>query len=284
MPPLFIVLHLLLSFVCLAVVLRLPAGSRASKLFCLSVWLCVLFGYLLERQEDWGWAVMRMTTSDLPFLTNLTLEGAMALLGLMWRNAQAQNDRIRALVLSLPLVGATLFSYAWYFAPLPGGMTGKADRSGYCHQTTEDSCSAAAAVMLLSEKGILTDEAEMAALCLTRAGKGTSALGLMRGLMRKATSHGWQLRLITCTPMHLHSLDGPALLAVGLSPTSPAALADKMREFGWEPGQYHSVVVMGGDPTGKWLDVADPSYGREKWPAGHLSALWNGQALMLAEH
>jgi hypothetical protein len=84
--------------------------------------------------------------------------------------------------------------------------------------------------------------------------------------------------------MHLHSLDGPALLAVGLSPTSPAALADKMREFGWEPGQYHSVVVMGGDPTGKWLDVADPSYGREKWPAGHLSALWNGQALMLAEH
>ena len=282
MPLLFIAVHLILSVVCLSIVLWLPYGSRRGNVFCIAVGMCVLFGFLLEWEEEWCCMLMQAITSDLPFLTNLILEGAMVLVGLLWGSTKVRSDRIRAVVLSLLLVGVAVLSYAWYFAPLPNGLTGKADASGYCRQTTEDSCSAAAVVMLLNQKGIRTDEAEMAALCLTRAGKGTSRVGIMRGLIKKSAPYGWHVRNITCTPADLHGLSGPALIAVGLSPTAPSALAAKMKEYGWRPGQYHSVVVMGGDPSGKWVDIADPSYGREKWPTEHLAALWNGKALILS--
>jgi len=281
MPSLFIAIHLLLSVICLAAVLRLPPGSRASKLFYICVCLFVMLGFILERRMDWGWFVMRHTTSNLPYLTNLIFEGAVVLAGLLWRGASDRSERNRAIVLTIPLVGLALFSYSWYFQPLPHGMYGKADKTGYCRQTTDDTCSPAAAVMLLNSKGITADEAEMAALCLSRAGKGTSELGLLRGLVQKSAPNGWRVRMINSTPAELHLLAGPALLAVGLSRTAPKKIVEKMREFGWEPGQYHSVVVMGGDATGKWLDVADPSYGREKWPAEHLAVLWNGRALVL---
>ncbi len=281
MPLVFIVIHLLLGIACVVVALRLPAGSRLTTRFCLCVWLVVLLGFVLEHRMEWGWHVIRATTSNLPFLTNLLLEGAAALAGLLWRVATDRAEHNRALVLSVPLVALALYSYAWYFQPLPPGMNGRADRTGYCAQTTEDTCSAASAVMLLNSKGIPADEAEMAGLCLSRAGKGTPELGLLRGLVQKSAPYGCRVRMISSSSGQLHKLTGPALITVGIGRTAPKEIVDKMSEFGWEPGKYHSVVVMGGDASGTWLDVADPSYGREKWPAQHLDILWNGRALVL---
>jgi hypothetical protein len=281
MPLVYIALHLLLSAGCLLLMLYLRPGSRAGLLFCLGVLALVVFGFVLERRLDWGFAVMRRTTPDLPYLTNLSLEGAMALLGLLWQKARENNAGKRAVVLSLPLLAGVLWSYAWYFAPVPSGLTGQADASGYCRQSSEESCSAAAAVMLLHHKGIATTEAEMASLCLTRSRWGTPTLGLCRGLLLKSALYGLQTRLIHTTPEQLSHLGSPCIISVGLSQTASQEVVEKMSEFGWEPGRYHAVVVLSGDAGGQWFDVADPSYGREKWPAEHLKALWNGTALIL---
>jgi len=256
-------------------------GSRAGTLFCLSVLLLVLFGFVLERRLDWGVTVMQRTTPDLPFLTNLSLEGAMALLALLWGLAKEPKARKRAMRLSLPLLAVVLWSYAWYFEPVPAGLTGRIDANGYCRQSSEESCSAAAAVMLLHSKGIATTEAEMAAFCLTRSRWGTPTLGLCRGLMLQSSPYALHLRQIHTTPERLSQLGRPCIISVGLSPTAPREVVERMSEYGWEQGHYHAVVVMSGDAGGQRLDVADPSYGREKWPTAHLKDLWNGTALIL---
>ena len=63
---------------------------------------------------------------------------------------------------SPPLLSWWLWSYAWYFAPLPPGLPGRVDDTGYCRRTTDDSCSAAAATMLIHHHGIPAEEAAMA--------------------------------------------------------------------------------------------------------------------------
>ena len=55
-----------------------------------------------------------------------------------------------------------------------------------------------------------------------------------------------------------------------------------MAGYGWPRGLRHAVVVLAADPAGEWLEVADPSYGRERWPAEGIEWLWDGQALVLA--
>lgn len=206
----------------------------------------------------------------------------MGLAGLMWSAAKTPRRRVRALALSAIVTAASLYSYVWLFESPPTGISGRADATGYCRQTSQESCSAAAAVMLLNRSGIITDEKEMAGLCLTRTGKGTPTLGLLRGLVIRSAGSGWRPEVRFCSPSRLRELPCPAIISVGVSRTAPDNVAEKMREYGWARGEYHSVVVLGVDGTGRWADVADPSYGREKWPAEHLAVLWDGRAVSLA--
>jgi hypothetical protein len=283
MPPLYVAIHLLLAGLCGTVGLRLPEKSRLGPVLGGTVLVVVIGAALLERREDWAYSAMLLRWPDTVFFTNLFLEGAAVLTVGLWRQAADRAARQRALLLAVPLLGAALWSYAWYFAPLPSGLSGTVDPHGYCAQTTPDSCSAAAAVMLLEREGIHTSEAEMARLCLTRKGHGTVPLGLFRGLWLKTVGAGMAPRVVfPRTPVGLNALGRPAILSIGLSGSAPPEIAERLEGYGWARGLRHSVVMLAADPAGKWLEIADPSYGRERWPTADLEYLWEGRALVLS--
>ena len=56
-----------------------------------------------------------------------------------------------------------------------------------------------------------------------------------------------------------------------------------MEGYGWNVGSRHTVIVTGTDATGKWIEVVDPSNGKERWPAEELGHLWEGHALLLVK-
>lgn len=285
MPPFYIAVHLVLTLVVAGIAGTLPWRARLGRLLAVGLLVLVIGGLVMERRTDWAWSAMRLGWPDLVFFTNLSLEGAALLLVVMWRQSAEAGARWRAGVLTPVLLGAALWSYSWYFAPVPAGLSGRVDRTGYCLQSSDDSCSAAAAAMILHAHGIRATEAEMATLCLTRAGHGTTPLGLFRGLALKARAVGLKPELVRAsTAAGLHGLAGPGVVSVGLDARTPAEMAKRLEEFGWQRGVRHAVVVMGADSEGNWIDVADPSYGRERWPTRdprELRYLWDGLALVL---
>lgn len=122
----------------------------------------------------------------------------------------------------------------------------------------------------------------MAELCLTRTGHGTVPLGLYRGLWLKGASGGLHPELQTLrgiSDMSRRSI--PCIISVGLRSDAPVAISTKMQEYGWEPGQYHSVMIVAADPHGQWLDVHDPTNGPEHWPAKDIEYIWDRRALVL---
>jgi hypothetical protein len=139
--------------------------------------------------------------------------------------------------------------------------------------------------MVLHAHGILATEREMAALCLTRAGHGTTPLGTFRGLALKCRSHGLRPVLVHARDVRgLAALGSPGIVSIGLSSRAPEAVARRLEEYGWQRDVRHAVVIQGADPNGAWIDVADPSYGRERWPntdPEELRNLWDGLALVL---
>ena len=282
MPWPYVVLHLMLIGLCLCAALRAPLRSVWTRVSAVAVLGIVGVGLGIERRQEWAWTAMRLGMPDLVFLTNLSLEGAVVLLAILWRTAEGTAARRRALILSLDFVGIACASWAWLFQPLPERLTGTADATGFCPQTSPESCSAAAAVILLGHYGIRSTEAEMAELCLTRRGEGTMPLGLYRGLASKSASAHLRPELIRVARLtDFHSSARPAIISVGLKSGCSSVVRERMESYGWEVGKYHSVVVLGADPAGNWLDVADPSFGREHWPADDLHYIWNGYALRL---
>jgi hypothetical protein len=102
----------------------------------------------------------------------------------------------------------------------------------------------------------------MAALCLTRTGHGTTPLGLYRGLALKSQSSGLHPVLVRAgSAAGLAALGSPGVVSIGLDANAPTAIATRLEEYGWQRGVRHAVVIMGADPQGAWIDVADPSYG-----------------------
>jgi len=282
MPIPYILFHLLFSGVCLLLALRLRGRSWAGACLSLLLGALWLIGFMIERKPSWAWAVMRLPGSGWVFVTNLSLEVAVVLMAVLWRSAKDRNAQQRAAVLSPILVGAALAGYAWFFKPLPPTLTGVATKDGICFQSTEYSCSAAAAVTLLARHGIQVTEAQMAALCLTRADLGTSSLGLYRGLSLAAASAALRPRLSYIgPPANLRHATYPCIISVGLKSDCSPVIRDRMISFGWQPGVSHSVVLLSAELDGTWVLVSDPSNGRERWPVGDLDYLWDGYALVL---
>lgn len=286
MPLRYILVHLALAAACVWVAARTKPGSRSGRWLGVGLLLTVVAGMVVERRAEWAWDAARLSWPDLVLFTNLSLQGVAALGVLLWRQSAAPSARVRAMLLSAFALGASLWSYAWYFLPTPSGLSGRVDASGYCRQTTNDSCSAAAATMVLHHYGIAATEAEMARLCLTRSRLGTPSLGLQRGLALKAAAREMRPRVLRLRDSRgLSRLRGPGIIRVGLRHGAPKEVAEQMEEYGWTPGVFHAVVVVKGDPQGRWIEVADPSYGREKWPIKseqELSYLWDGRVLVLA--
>src|SRR5262249_41553470 len=150
MPPAYIAFHVLLSVCILVLMLRLPAKPLLLNGLAIAAMALVLLGFTIERRPEWDWSAMRLGISGLVFLINVSLEGVAVLAAVLWRAARSRGEKWRSGVLACALVGAALGSYAWYFAA-PPPLHGVAGRDGYCPQTSDDSCSAAAAVMLLAK-------------------------------------------------------------------------------------------------------------------------------------
>jgi hypothetical protein len=206
----------------------------------------------------------------------LPIEGAL-MIGLAW--PLIAGGVRRKLILIVPLVAVALYQANW---PLfsEGPQVGNRWRDGVCRQTTKATCAPAAAATLLQYCSIPTSEAEMARLCLTST-KGTSLLGLYRGLKLKTHGSAWQPRPFVGTLAELKELRAPVILSVGLE---RGANVDPRyeRHYGWVPGISHTVVLFDILPDDKLL-IGDPATGREVWSATDLSVLWRGQAIYLAK-
>lgn len=281
MPAGYIAIHLLLTLLCVAATLRLPRKGWLRPLLGtigLALWIG---GFVVERRSDLAWSAMALGWPDLVFFTNLSLPGVAVLLTLMWQAAPGRPARVRALLLSIPALFVALFSLRWYFASVPANLEGTLNAQGFCRQTGEQSCGAAAAVTLLNQHGIHTTEAEMARLCLTREGFGTAPLGTMRGVAIRGREKGLHARLVRTRPGELDRMVTPCIVSVGLRPGAPREVSAEMEGYGWTPGLRHAIVILSVDPVKRTLRVADPSYGLETWPAKGLEWIWDGRALVL---
>src|SRR5688572_14163548 len=84
------------------------------------------------------------------------------------------------------LLGLVGLSRLWITARFdPTTVHGVLDRHGVCIQSTDYSCGAASAVMLLDRHGVRTVEREMAELCWTNGLTGTDEFGVCMGLRQK---------------------------------------------------------------------------------------------------
>jgi hypothetical protein len=205
------------------------------------------------------------------------LPPAVALLaGLAWRRMPGRAWRKAVLV--VPLVAVCgLRSYGRLFGDVP--PLGQARwKAGMCRQTSQASCSPAAAATLLAARGIDATEAEMATLCLTRDA-GTSMLGLYRGLKLKTRGTRWDVEAFRGNIESLRSEPGPVILSVRLDP-APGVDARYQQLWGWAPGVSHTVVFFGFQSDGK-TDIGDPAVGREYWREDDVRVLWHGEGLRL---
>ncbi len=231
------------------------------------------------------WYNVRLTTF-LPF-SNLVVIGnwlpplAGLLAGFAWR-------RIYGRVVRKTLCTSALAVVAGYAAVAP--MLGEPplcydqwDVDGICLQTTEHSCTPASAATLLRLHGIEATEAEMAELCLTR--DGTTWMGLYRGLKCKTRGTRWDVEVIECRAAEIsRTPTEPMILSVGLSEDVEVRDESRFAEWGWRPGQGHSVLLLGAGSHGGFK-VADPTpgYGIEIWSKMNLEELFQGTAVRLVE-
>lgn len=225
-------------------------------------------------------------THILPF-SNLIVVGnwlpplAGVLAGFSWR-------RIYGRIYRKTLCTSALAGAAGYAAILP--MLGSPPEcrndwnfEGICVQTTKHTCTAASAATLLKLHGIDSTEAEMAELCLTR--KGTTWMGLYRGLKQKTKGTRWDVEVVECDVDAIAQTPAiPMILSVGLEKKALERDQRRHAEWGWRPGQGHSVLLLGETSLGGY-EIADPTpgYGIERWSRKDLEELFQGTAVRLVE-
>jgi hypothetical protein len=250
-------------------------GPSACNIAALAV-VVLLFVYIHTVWDDVRIAQL-LPYSNLIVLGNWLPLFAAAMAGLAWQRAQGQA--LRQLATVGALFSASAFATAYPLLGTTPECGYRWDNLGTCLQTTEQTCSPAAAAMLLSRHGIPATEQELAELCLTR--RGTTWQGLYRGLKLKTQGTAWDVEVCRCEVDELQRLCGtPALLSVGLDRGSSRD-TDYERELGWIPGVSHSVVL---ERYQRDLAViADPSQEsmREHWDDEMLRTLWRGYAFRL---
>jgi len=212
--------------------------------------------------------------SNLIVLSNWQPLLVSALAGLLWHRLPAQLWRKSAVTVAM--VAACLLSV---YRPILAQAPAMHDRwdGPVCLQTSQASCSPAAAATLLGQHGIRSTEQEMAMLCLT-SNEGTQMLGLYRGLKLKTRGTPWDVYMFSGGTIDDLRGMGPALLSVELRPE-----ADGVRELqggGWMVGVPHSVVLVGFIGTER-VAIADPSFGRQIWTMDELRLLWHGDGVRL---
>jgi hypothetical protein len=231
----------------------------------------------------WLWDDIRLARwlpySNLIVVGNLYLPLAGILAGLAWRRIESSSAR-RWIALLL-LLTSSLYATMRPVMGLPPRCEQQWEDTinGRFHfQTTDSTCSAAAAATLLSLYNISADEQEMAELCLTR--DGTTWKGLFRGLLLKTRTSPWNVEVFHSSVEELLKTDDlPVVLCTRLHLDHPSAKQYE-REWGWIPGTSHSVVVITQVRAGEFI-VHDPVAGKEVWTEDDLRALWSGDGMRL---
>lgn len=143
-------------------------------------------------------------------------------------------------------------------------------------QTTDSTCSAAAAASLLRLYGINATEAEMARLCLTR--RGTHWLGVYRGLKLMTRQTPWDVAAQPFSEQAVMSLgNSPALLSINTS----TSLIGRDEYSGFRPDTGHSVVILDGSSSEMLVFDPAPQYGIEFWNKELLLSVSDGVILRL---
>jgi len=152
---------------------------------------------------------------------------------------------------------------------------------GVCLQTTPATCTPACAATLLRIHGISATEGEMARLCLTGP-HGTNWAGLYHALKVKTNGTHLDVVILSGPPASLlEQMAGPTLVSVGL-PLDTAPNSYYRTNWVWNPGEQHSVIVLGTTEEGLVQIVdPDPRIEYETWLRSDLSALWRGHGMAL---
>lgn len=249
---------------------RRLSGRRTAFAATVVLALAIAFGCFLSNSPA---LIILLPYSCLPVVGNWLPPAAALLAGLVGHRMSAQRWR-RGLLLIM-LLGLAAYHLVFpLLARVPPTRDVWAD--GVCLQTSEGTCSPAAAATLLRAHGIPATEGEMARLCLTSAA-GTSHNGLYRGLKLKTEHSAWRVKVLPHAQDNAR-LPVPALLSVWIA--RDYADSRYVRGWGWQPGTAHSVVYLGGSLQGK-VKIADPAVGREEWFGEDLRILWHGTGLYL---
>jgi len=239
---------------------------RRSRRQCLAVCaialaLCLFKGALVRWPD--------LETRLFPWPNYVLFSGWNGPLGMLALGAMAGLVRKRSdwafLVVGGAVTVAYFGDYLHWVSSASGANVSPHSERYFCYQTTSYTCAPAAAATMLRLSDVMTDEREMADLCLTREGRGTLDLGLYRGLnvkLREAHA-GLAVRLVRLTYDDLLRAPKPCILRVRL-------------------GLDHIVVVRGtqGDQV-EIFDPAAPAY-RVCWDRQKLIewAEWSGYAFV----
>jgi hypothetical protein len=263
----------LLSAMLFIVSLRLSRalGDRLNNLLAIMI-VTLIVGFVVHVQGRIALARV-LPFSNLIVVSNWQPLLVSALAGLIWRRLPRQFWR-RSIV-TVALVGACLTSV---YSPILAAPPTLQDRwdGDVCLQTSQASCTPAAAATLLSAHGIQATEQELALLCFT-SNQGTNMLGLYRGLKLKTAGTAWDVYMFDHATIDDLRGAGPAILSVELR---DQRLERHVQTWGWIPGVPHSVVFLGFIDETKVM-IGDPSTGREVWTLDDLRLLWHGQGARL---
>ncbi|MBT4864162.1 MAG: hypothetical protein HON53_03450 [Planctomycetaceae bacterium] len=232
--------------------------------------------YAVYLRDNMLMAIM-LPYSNLIVLGNWFPVGVGFLGGLAW--IRVYGGRVRKGIYTAVLLAVGLFAL---LQPLLGSPPECNNEwlGEVCIQTSDATCSAASAATVLVSVGIDAEESELARLSLTR--HGTSWQGLYRGLKLKTAGTKWDVEVFQCTADELRDLGGgPKILAVGLKRGSNYD-PKYVDEYGWIPGQLHSVVLFNFMDDGR-VRIGEPTQdiGVEYWSPEDLQLLWRGIGLRL---
>ncbi|MBX3440383.1 MAG: hypothetical protein KF861_23035 [Planctomycetaceae bacterium] len=264
---------------------------RASDRICDLLAAITVIGIAVYARWFWEHSFMArlLPFSNLIIVSNWFPLAAGFLAGLVWQRIRDTPEHIPLLPVfgkfrGLPRrIFATLVLFAagtfTLIAPLRGEPPATGDEwdGDLCYQTSEATCSAAAAATLLQYYGIFASEGEMADLCLTR--RGTNWKGLFRGLMLKAAEKSHRVNVFDRTVDELVArFTEPCILQCELKLDDENATAE-FELKGWVRGQPHSLVLI--DIQDDRFIIFDPSVQMEVWSRSELETLWHGQGLQI---
>jgi hypothetical protein len=250
-------------------------ASRHINMLILSLILTTMGAYLFYLWDD------ILLAKLLPF-SNLIVVGnwlpplASLLAGVAWKSMPGSLRRRNSYTVVMLMVALiAMVEPVWGTTP----ECNDAWDGFVCRQTSETSCSAAAAATLLRLHGIVSTEQEMAELCLTQS-RGTSWQGLYRGLCLKTIGTDFEVEVLSCDARDLAVLNkSPLILVVGI-PEGVAVDSIYTEEYQWGVGDLHSVVFLGFQSDGM-AQIADPEVGIEAWSWEDLKVLVRGRAIRI---